>query len=443
MNECMRKMVEIKRQPDFSLMEGPSGRLKAACGNIVTARGFSLMEVLFAVVVLAMGLVFVASQFPLGIINTAKVADATLNTIDAHNTEVMINLQLEGTITRGGYPSVAMDFRNDFVHPLVKPNVMCEPDSSGKTVLWLDDPEGYGTYLKSGVDFPSTDPCWPFWSQITLKDPFNPTTIIHPYQDYTIDYIGDIGNMVSPPVDSTDRAVREKVPDIDLYYQLENAKYQASNYFTQWLQMRVAKVEPAIFEVAMERPYSWCALYRCLDPATNPADFKIPRQFVYYIFTLRNHNKNARYAIQEQTVFGTPTPSTYDTDRKFPVPWRIDLDPGNPMLPGYDRFRLFDHTLSMPVADQIANILRKGSILVDALPSPAFPNDPVGNVYEVTELFQDNIGKWWIRLNRPINDYDPMASFWVIPPAIERDGGNYTFSDAQPVVNVTQKVVRF
>jgi len=416
-------MVERRRQSGFSLIDRAGGRLKAAGGNIVTARGvtfvngmakgFSLMEVLFAVVVLAMGLVFVAAQFPLGIINTAKVADATLNTIDAHNSQVMIKLQLEGTITRGGYPSLAMDFRepvpplNLQVHPLVKPNVLADSIISGTPELILDDPEDYGNYLQTGLNLV---PGWPFWTP--SQDPCN-------YDVSTQIYKGDIGNLVSPPVDESDREVQEQLPPTyDPYNPTDVVTY----------------LYPAIFNVAMERKYSWCALYRCIDyqdPA-QPDSYKKSRQFAFYIFTLRNHNKNARYAIQDPTVFGTPTPGTYETDRKFPVPWRIDLE--SPVtwmagVPNPDRFYLKSY---ITLFQKLADILHPGSKLVDA---------QNGYIYEVLEITLDEIGKPWVRLKTPL--VDPLQSFWVIPPAIERDGNNYTFSEAQPVVGVTQKVVRF
>ena len=114
--------------------------------------GFSLMEVLFAVVVLMLGLVFVASQFPLGMIQSRNMADETMGPLTADNAWTNMQLQMEYFLhhpayTTPGYPSYALEHRDDdpgpmirgYVHPLVKPNV--RDDSIAGLVVVIDDPE--------------------------------------------------------------------------------------------------------------------------------------------------------------------------------------------------------------------------------------------------------------------------------------------------------------
>ena len=153
---------------------------------------------------------------------------------------------------------------------------------------------------------------------------------------------------------------------------------------------------------------------------------------------MRRHNKNARYAIQNQAEFasGEPAADTLDNDRLFPVPWRIALDPLKPPAPeGYDSFILEDHTVSQLFANKLAEILQDGSIIIDA---------QYGHIYKVIEIVSvDEVG-WMVRLEGAL--VEDMAGFWVVPPPIVRTGqgvDDYIFEGKQPVVKVTQKIMRF
>ncbi len=57
--------------------------------------GFSLLEVMMAVVVLMMGMVFVASMFPVGLHNSRINVDNTMNSIEAHNSDVNVELIID------------------------------------------------------------------------------------------------------------------------------------------------------------------------------------------------------------------------------------------------------------------------------------------------------------------------------------------------------------
>lgn len=388
-------------------MEGPGGRLIAASGEFEAARGagickirqggFSLMEVLFAVLVLTMGLVFVAANFPLGIMNAAKVAESTRTIIDTHNAQVMTELQLGGMepdYFKDAPPSyIIADGGVGGIRLLSMPNVRADGyvvmDDPGE--LYFATSSEYCPYLGDGsVDTANGE--LPYFITTNVDDNLERK---------------NIGMMVSPMVDISDREVQEQLPP----------GYDPTADDP-------AILDDAIYDVSMERNYSWCSLYRHITGNT----------YSLYIFTLRNHNKNARYAIQESTAFsnGELTAETSDNDRLFPVPWRIALDPLKPPAPeGYDSFILEDHTVDQLFADNLAEILQGGSIIIDA---------QNGHIYKVTEVaLVEDVG-WMVRLEGALV-YD-MAGFWVFPPPIVRAEQDY-FEGKQPVIKVTRKNFSF
>ena len=189
------------------------------------------------------------------------------------------------------------------------------------------------------------------------------------------------------------------------------------------------QLNAAIYDVALKRKYSWCALYQCIDVG-------IGRTFRFYIFTIRNIKANAAYGFQDFGLQDIPTALGPDEDRRFPVPWLIDLDLDkiddllNPPITGYlDRF---------PVIDSVSNILREGSIIVNA---------NSGEIHEVMEIefnvtynstTYDNV----VRLKSALQT--PLQIFWVVPPAILVHSPPVDeFADKQPVIQVSQQVISF
>jgi len=406
--------------------------------------GFSLMEVMFAVLVLTMGMVFVACQFPVGMMNSRKIAETTLSGIDAHNSQTMVRLQLEGiTNNTGGYstpgyPSYAMEHRDSNVHLLVKPNVPanCGP---GNWQLVLDDLESYpyalppypsyGSYVMDTVNgLGQLEPRWLFWSQ--RDNPATPLPV-NEYSSITTYFIGDIGSMMCPPVDISDRWVQK--------------------YLQRFAHPGPAELNAAIFDTAMKRNYSWSALYRCMDWNV---DYTKPRRYCFYIFTLRTENKSLRYAVQSpvNVANGLAVAASAADDRVFPVPWRIDLNNGSSMAAIFQRYYIRPAnggTKNNPIlpAPRIfelnpahAKLLQAGSIIVDAdMENPATPWVDNGYVYEVEEVTQTDDGRCLLKLRKELED--DLRYIWVFPPAFDRNTG--TFVGPQPVVNVEQMVVTF
>jgi len=393
------------------------------------------MEVMFAVLVLTMGMVFVACQFPVGMMNSRKIAETTLSGIDAHNSQAMVGLQLEGIIKELGFPSYAMEHRDSNVHLLVKPNVRADK-VSGNWQLILDDLEpypyalppypSYESYVMDPVNgLGQLEPRWLFWSQ---RNNLVTGTV---YQDFTTYFIGDIGNMMCPPVDISDRGVQK--------------------YLQRFANPGLGELNAAIFDTAMKRNYSWCALYRCMDWNI---DYTKPRKYCFYIFTLRTENKSLRYAVQSpvNVANGLAVAASAADDRVFPVPWRIDLNNGSSMAAIFQRYYIRPAnggTKNNPIlpAPRIfelnpahAKLLQAGSIIVDAdMENPATPWVDNGYVYEVEEVTQTDDGRCLLKLRKELED--DLRYIWVFPPAFDRNTG--TFVGPGPVVNVEQMVVTF
>ncbi len=367
--------------------------------------GFSLIEVLFAVMILSMGLIFVAAQFPVGLMASKETAEATLNAINSHNAEIMTELEIKAAEKRltliSGNLDQTLDRGDTSVHPLVTPNVFAD-----SVEVTIDDPENYEYHI---IANPTKDPEWIFWSR-TKTNPYN--YLPNKYENTSIKFIGDIGPIMCPAVDESDPRV------------IEIINQSTSTYNPMDATDRVDYLHPALFDVAMTRNYCWKALYQ--------RHFTTSNEYTFYIFTLRCPNKSLRYALQQYTgsnpaVLKPEALSNTDstTDRRFPVPWLIDLTvtrytATNNALKDDDRFWIHS---------EISAIVRPGSYIVDAVN---------GYLYEVLEITVDNNGDEWLRLRTPLEVN--LQQFWVFPPAIEDFP---YFAEQQPVMQVTQKIVRF
>jgi len=404
----------------------------------------SLVEVLFAVVILTLGLIFVAAQFPLGLATSRQIAEASLNNIDAHNAITQIELQLRTVVNS----NLALEARGYAVtmHPLVKPNIRVVDLIPGNHALYLDDPEFFGNYL---INEKGKDPQWPFWSEVA------------PYQDFTDDFLSDIGHMMSPPVDESDPMVQKIMTTQGLGF------------------------NEAVFKVSLDRNYTWAALYH------GDADY-------FYIFTLRNPQTQVRYALQEpDTAYagstynindivaannnpyddstwpsldrisdGSPLPDDGAEDRVFPVFWRVFLDDASrdgidalsirgtcclykdvPDGLHSDEYKEHGFPAVFTVNPYVAAILRPGSFIVDADPVYKwqdingywFTSNSSGDIYEVEDIYphEDDDSRFVVHLRTSLRD--DLHCFWVIPqPIIRYASGGYEFGDRQPVINVTK-----
>ena len=455
------------------------------------------MEVLFAVAILAIGLIFLACQFPVGMFSARDNVYQTRKVLETHNSQVMMEVQLSLVD-----PSRILDNRGDQInwrldkwHPknvhadkditrihfLPKPNVYVNPPTGAPTLV-LDDPEGLEgkmAYLLTEIDIDlgppynykfKKDPSEPeplFWSElIPVTDPL-------PLPATTVVFLGDIGHIMSPPVDETDPKVQKVIRRMELY---------SDPYDPLDPDHRLDYLHPAIFEVSLESNYSWAAFYK-------------EGEEQYYIFALRNPRKEVRYAVQAWDSFyylnppnfwngpasrprprdcygeiydveiqpvgdwpEPPAPDDAEFDRVFPVPWRVCLGPfsrryiwAGKNSSGDYNYRDSDWNEApqvFEIPEAVADILRPGSILIDADPADndhdgigRLTSTGSGQLYEVSEVFVENDETYWVRLRTRL--HDDLHYFWVFPPPVLRDeDGNFMgYDDWQPVVSVTKKVI--
>ena len=369
---------------------------QARRGARARGAGFSLIEVLFAVVILTMGLVFVAAQFPIGIMNSRHIADATMDIVDAHNAQVMLELKL-GPLKSSPIFNSNILIPDQNVHALVKANVLVN-----RTVV-LDEIPDDPAY----IPIPAASYSYPFLAPYLTVN-FNSGLLDG----------RNIGAIVSPAVDESDREVQASF----------NFLYDPANDADGSL------MSEAIGKVALLRDYNWSSLYQFVGSNT----------YRFFTFTMRTSKKaGARYAMQSNPVEGELGIQGVAYDRRFPVPWRVQLglrfvidlkDPPNP-------FR---------VSPAGGELLREGSYLIDA--DSRFHPDVAaglttglsGFVYEVVEIVPEFAGgdivTYWIRLNTGLRD--DLDFIWVVPPAIV-SRSPVAFDDVQPVVQVTQQVIQF
>jgi len=383
------------------------------------ASGFSLMEVLFSILVLSMGLIFVACQFPVGLRTSVDIAETTTKVIDTHNAGIMLELKL------GALKSIAPTY--------IGPGVFIDTNP-GVYFLYQPNKRIHKDYQDMVMDNPNPIPAIHCFERIPSKDypyyPFaGPFAQNHLPQYITRDEINsphviekrNLGALVSPPVDETDKEVLQKLRDKHVSLPGESG-YNATTY--------EAALNTAVYDVALQRNYSWCTLYQHIGG----------NAFRFYIFTLRQSKTGEVYAMQKPP-FAEPRALPATEDRLFPVPWYVRLltrvDPTNTTYfpPGepWDRFILDDYT---QYADAVENILRQGSIIVDA---------DYGHVYEILDISNVDAG-WQIRLRTDLHETDHLRSFWVVPPAIvEHSGGSNLdiFADKSPVVEMAQCVISF
>jgi len=381
----------------------------------VRQSGFSLMEVMFGVVVLALGLVFVACQFPVAISQSRDVLEMTTSQIDAHNSGVILELRGDA-LPSAEFGSGLQFYRTTpRVHLLYSPNVRVEDINN---MVVMDDP----CDLRFSC-VPDADPTYLNDGSVGL-DKLPPHILVDGDGHLTGQSLTE---MVLPTVTMSDPAVQELLGGT--FDPLVLADY--FNY-----------LYPAMRAVALERKYCSSTLYQCLDPKT--------KQYRLFTFVLRRLRTDARFPIQDYasvTGLGTLGPTE---DRRFPVPWEVQLalpvDPTDltlfPAGAPWDRFTINNYTLDEVHATAIANLLRVGAPIVDAV---------YGHVYRVREIkpLDDDLKIWEVRVDQPLHYYEQLSAFWTVPPAITQHSGDADrpdlneYRDDSPVVSLTQKVVSF
>ena len=419
------RVATMFHQPSSNQRERVLGKRSRRTSPAIA--GFSLIELLFAVLVLSMGMIFVAMQFPVGLANSRKQTDETMKLINTHNAKVTMELQLGAVVnsgifivntntTPGGYDDLIVADGN--VHLLPKVNLLND------LTLVIDDPEDM-LDLGATQDYGNTS-----FNTLIPADFFPPYITIDDNDELKL---GNLGQIMSPAVTSSDVDV---VNIVGTNYNPTNddpPNYPAMN--------------AAIFDVALTRIYNWCALYKAIDQNT----------IRFYIFTIRKGKH--MFAMQDDATLDTPEIFDIrdpDEDRMYPVPWRVDLNDsgGTSGIGNAERNFIGTGTKNAPqfsapdeflLDTNIADLFQEGTVFVDA----DSEDDPIvtdwednGYVYEVMEVTRAASGAYFLRLQKPLED--DLNIIWIIPPAVI--GGALSdpeFSEANPVMDVAEQVIRF
>ena len=400
--------------------------------------GFSLMEVIFAVAILAIGLVFVAAQFPVGIWASRDVTDSVTGSLATHNSRVMAEITLErlrnnwagGPAFREAVLSSDQFIQDNAdlvgvnysgpgaVHNLIKPNVLIDNNLNLEARMVLDDPENAlglagGSSPFAPLFYPNL---WPFIS-VDMGGLYGSAG------EYLLP--SAVGVYVTPEVGSDS-------PDV-VRWCLRDDPSNAYNWAP-------ALWEQAVFEVSTQRSRAWAALYQCLNVGPPGGMHRYRMTF----FSLRrNMQANVAYVQQDadpsnnEWILGVIPAFDFDFARLFPVPWQVDLTPGNV---GVAFAGVGQREFAIP--GDLDPYLRVGTVLVDAdvVDPTVMPPVMAGAVYVIEDIYVEEInGDTVIVLDRPLEDNLEFVIFF--PPAINLDTGEPT--DTQPVVEWEQVVLEF
>ncbi len=385
-------------------------------------KAFSLMEVLLSVTILALGMIFVATQFPMGLANAREVAEKTQTIINEHNTTVQTELNIRtfdpcyigngDLIIDTSTPTLPTPSTLPLplltrVRFLCQPNIRIDSDD-----FVMDDPTDNAFDILPTIDFNYDKPA----TGTGVKNEV-PNNIFLYDSSNTTDTLSaeNYGTVVYPPVTRDD-------PAVQAYLDLPNVADITTITEQEWA--------GAIYDTALERNYATATLYRSMGNRT----------LRLYNFTLRISNKNLRYPVQDISTanpYEFPEPYADTEDRKFPIPWRVDLDPSNPIVydnlilnsDPLDRFVLNDYTQNDNFADNIETFLREGSVLVES---------SNGQLFYIEEIYLTEDSDWMVKITPDIKAN--IYGFWIFPPAFDSDG---LFTDQQPVISVAQQIVQW
>ncbi|MFQ5490451.1 MAG: prepilin-type N-terminal cleavage/methylation domain-containing protein [Phycisphaerae bacterium] len=392
---------------------------------------FSLAELMIALVILGIGLITVASMFPIAWTKARDLADFTTQAAITDAAQTMLANVARVSNPAGqptsfqGDPTALFPDPDPFVHPLHMQNLTMD-----RTANWI----AAGTLVPTVGDF---------------EDPAAATV---PNADFDLNLppSGLGPGLRLTPLPTVQSTLYERV-----YPPLPPPPVLAGPALDRW------------WTLLNQRRYCWSALHR-LDtgfplgggtPSTTTGDM---RSFDVYLVTLRRGQATHRYARQDPTNpariapnrVAVPNPVLVDplalgpeNDVAFPVPWRVQIQIDQPTV-----------DLGVPGAANIApatagealtaQMILRGSYLIDELN---------GNIYHVAKRQLDpaNVDQASLTFDasinsnslRPIPSASPefLRTVWVYPPPVDRaaDGSVAGFIGPQPVVGIDVRTMVF
>ena len=425
-----------------------------------TARSaFSLAELMIAIVILGLGLLMVASMFPVGWLKARELAEFTTSQSCVAVAEVTVKhlCRVEGRY----------DPDPNAVPSYVHPDGM--GDGAGSSFI--------GDYLAS----PNLSPSSHF-----VRDPFlatPPNTLVHvlnvenllaatgapvPEDVWRLE-IPDPVNLVydfgADPAFAgpADDPWLGRFPPLRMWYGLTQVTFGERVYPP--MPTGMTPTSPGWNDALATRRFAWSVLYRLpvlLAPTLAGVPYSInevlasTRQFTAYYVTLRRTQPTHRFAQQDHPLvpgttgglldFANPPnsviiPQIVASDLKFPVAWLVPLD-------------LIVSGAGIPATAEVMLNAGPDNISPMLPPGSQFVVSGTGSVYRVEQreilAAPTSLSAPLTRLtlDRPLEPVDvtvPPASptffVWVYPPHIERGEGVNSFFGPSPVVAIDARTL--
>jgi len=420
------------------------------------SRAFSLLEMMIAVVILGLGLVMVATMFPIAWGRARKLVEYTSQAAVTEATHASVNIMArvpDAPSVPGGV--TAGSFAGDLSHVKGVPLVM--PDASGNLAadtrvhvyqienLLLSEPR---RFVPQRVD-PWDEEFAPWKLEIpggfaTLG--FDPAIECDPdptigderscYASFLASQV-PFESRVYPPM-----RAREHVDEAGLFEGPDRAWDNELD----------------------TRRYAWAVLHRLREPplATN---LEAKRNFDLYYVTLRRPQVTHRYARQDPkavpdpnnpAVVVKPVALPANEDVMFSSPWRVQIlfpaDPPSKLNPVAG-----NPVTGLPSEIEVnATLAKTAGFVIDMFQvGTPFIDEVNGRVYNVTRLryTDDKLEAGILTLDREVlfedMDYQPLnpgtiapgeriRTVWVFPPPVQADraGASPVFDGGQPVVGI-------
>lgn len=389
---------------------------------------------MIAIVILGLGLLIVATMFPIAWSKARELAESTATTTCADTAETTVRLKTR--VARLGDPvgvtGYVPSFRADddgllytlqgvaawidpYVHALHMENyAVAEPPSASAFV---------GDFLSAPTVGTGTDP--------------DPDTHPGPLPDVQV----AIQDRLYPAL--------PQVPAADLA-------------FNAWM----ARLD--------ERRFCWSVLHKLdYDPAG--AASLLPhrsnvRTFTFYYVTLRRGQSTNRYARQDPAfapAYGAPAAPTPVTpqdlgateDVMFPVPWRVQIDlTAPPLTPTGLPSEATANSAANPTNRLVAEMLPRGAYMIDELNGEIYrvaksefdldSEDPSGLLSRAFLTFESEVTAESLDSDGSLTlePQELLRTVWVFPPPVdaERGAGNLpAFSGPQPVAGIEVRTMTF
>ncbi len=423
---------------------------------------FSLLEVMIGIVILGLGMVMVATIFP--------VAWSRARTLSEYTSQRVVTAAASATVKSlvrvsgpgaSGSGSIGTSFLGDVLYDHVN-------DLSAVICDWQDQE-------------------WPEdkWDRVHALHVENMTVSTRQVIPEDLWKVED--QDVQTPGQKLRRLFRqmEGEPIVeDSYYRPQVAFHERVYPPMEPLRVGTAADEEDRWHDALAtRRFCWAAFYRLRtdidfdpDASMGPVDrggLGVTRTFDFYYVTLRRPQATYRYAPQDPDSASNPceltsTPvepaatSSNSDDVMFPIPWRVQVQFPNTLVFADNATGVPTEILVPPTG--AASDVAKQFMLAQMFPAKAWFIDEVsGNVYRVVKrrVTGDHDEQAFLTLDREVfiedldlpNGYPPypqnhpgvlddeelLRTVWVFPPSVQpRDAGDdiLVFEGSQPVVDI-------